>query len=274
MAIRNYRTSGLNWSTYYDSRGTIGDITNVENITYQRACFHDTYPDTLDDVEQHIKIAIKKGTSELRKFNNHYCPFSKSKIIEHIEYLKDLFDFNYNIEDRSDQYVINVDFEGKGIYFRILVTWIRYLYEFPANMALKDVYRIKDLPKFKDVNIFSLSTLVLDSLFAGYYYDDHLCDNEHPSCLVTLNELRHRIESLIEGDYSFRTMDIFKPENREKQCKIITNRNEMYTKQLEDMRIWHADGSRLGYMKDWMSKGLFKLRLKLYRENIKALKNE
>ena len=101
-----------------------------------------------------------------------------------------------------------------------------------------------------------------------------MCDNEHPSCLVTLNELKHRIESLIESDYDFRTMDIFKPENREKQCKIRTNRNEIYTKQLEDMNIWHTDGGRLGYMKDWMSKGLFKLRLKLYRENIKTLKNE
>lgn len=272
--IRNYRTSGLNWSTYYDSKGTIGDIGNDEDITYQRACFHDTYPDTLDDVEQHIKIAIKKGTGELKKFNNHYCPFSKSKIIEHIEYLKDLFDFDYNIEDRSNQYVININFVGKGIYFRILVTWIRYLYEFPANMALKDVYRIKDLPKFKDINIFSLSTLVLDSLLGGFYYDDHLCNNEHPSRLVTLNELKHEIESLIESGCEFRTMDIFEPEDVVKQRAIKANRNQDYTQKLVDMNIWHADGGRLGYMKDWMSKGLFKLRLALYRKTLKILKNE
>ena len=274
MAIKNYRTSGLNWSTYYDSRGTIGNITNNEDIDYQRPCFHDTYPETLEDVKQNIKIAIKKGTHELKKFNNHYCPFNKSRIIEHIEYLKDLFDFEYSIEDRADQYIIDIKFEGKGIYFRILVTWIRYLYEFPANMVLKDVYRIKDLPKFKDINIFSLSTLVLDSLLGGFYYDDHLCNNEYPSCLVTINELKHRIEDLISHDCEFRTMDIFTPEVLEKQRAIKANRNRDYTQKLVDMNIWHTDGGRLGYMNDWLNKGLFKLRLGLYRKTLKILKNE
>lgn len=271
--IRNYRTSGLNWSTYYDSRGTIGNITNTEYFDCQRPCFHDTYPETLDDVEQNIKIAIKKGTRELKKLNNHYCPFNKSRITEHIEYLKDLFDFEYSIEDRPDQYIIDVKFKGKGIYFRILVTWIRYLYEFPANMALKDVYRIKDLPKFKDINIFSLSTLVLDSLLGEFYYDDHLCDNRYPSRLVTINELKHRIEDLISSGCAFRTMDIFSPEISEKQHAIKANRNQDYTRELQEMNVWYIDGGRLGYMKDWLNKELFKLRLALYRKTLKILKN-
>lgn len=273
--IRNYRVSLLNWCTIYDSRGTFGNILNNNDFTTLRPCFHDTYPGTGRTIKQTIKIAIKKGTDYIRKNNNHYCPFSYKRIVEHITYLKQLMDFNFSIEDRKDQYIITVDFEGKGIYFRILVSWIRYLYEFPANMAMKDVYRIKDLPEFKGINIFSLSTFVMDSLFAGNYFDDHICNNSMPSCLMTIDQIKARIQELLDtNNGSFRTMDMFKPADISIQNKFKSNCNSMYTSKLSELRVSVRDGGFLRNMYDWTRKDLFELRLKLYKENIKLFKNE
>lgn len=270
--IKNYKISGLNWCTFYDSRGNLGCIENNNKITVQRPCFHDTYPRVHRDVVQHIKIAIKKGTDQVSRYNNHYCPFSYKRIVEHINYLKEIFDFNYTIENYYDQYIIDIDFNGKGIYFRIMVTWIRYLYEFPANMALKDVYRIKSLPEFKDIDIFSLSTFVLDSLFASYYFDDHLCNNTNPSELITTEQLKDRIRNLLSLPSDFKTMDIFKPTTIQKQIAIARNRSSLYTAALDERNIAYTDGSYMRNMYDWLNKDLFKLRLNLYRENLKLLK--
>lgn len=273
--IKNYRVVALNWCTLYDSRGTFGNIKNNDEFTVQRPCFHDTYPGTGRNIKQKIKIAIKKGTCRVRRNDNHYCPFPYKRIVEHIDYLKELMDFTYSIEDRKNQYIVTVDFEGKGIYFRILVSWIRYLYEFPANMAMKDVYRIKDLPEFKGINIFSLSTLVMDSLFAGSYFDDHICNNTTPSNLMTIDQLKARIQGLlgINGG-NFKTMDIFKPADTSIQRKFIDNRESMYTSKVRELGINVTDGGFLKYMYDWLRKDLLKMRLKLYKENIKMLKNE
>ena len=273
--IRNYGVSLLNWCTIYDSRGTFGNITNDNDFTRLRACFHDTYPSTNGTIKQTIKIAIKKGTNYIRNNNNHYCPFSYKRIVEHITYLKQLMDFNFSIEDRGNQYIIIVDFEGKGIYFRILVSWIRYLYEFPANMAMKDVYRIKDLPEFKGINIFSLSTFVMDSIFAGNYFDDHICNNAVPSCLMTIDQIKARIQGLLNvGNGSFRTMDMFKPADMSIQNTFKRNRDSMYALKLRELQVDFKDGGYLRNMYDWMRKDLFELRLKLYKENIKLFKNE
>ena len=273
--IRNYRVTALNWCTIYDSRGTFGNITNNADFTIQRPCFHDTYPGTGRTIKQTIKIAIKKGTDRIRKNNNHYCPFSYKRIVEHITYLKQLMDFNFSVEDRENQYIVTVDFEGMGIYFRILVSWIRYMYEFPANMAMKDVYRIKDLPEFKGINIFSLSTFVMDSLFAGSYFDDHICNNAMPSCIMTIDQIKARIQGLlgINGG-AFKTMDMFKPASISIQNEFTHNRESMYTSKLYGKGISVTDGGFLRNLHDWMRKDLFELRLKLYKENIKLFKNE
>ena len=275
MKSKDYCLAFMNWATFYESKGNVAYVSNNESFSVKRPCFHKTYPwSTMMPVKQEIDIAIKKGTRHLSYYNNHYCPFSYDRIVEHIGYLKELFgfDFDFSVENKKYQYVIHIKFEGFGIYFRVLVTWIRYLYEFPANMAMLDVYRIKDMPEFKDINIFSLSTLVLDSLYIKRYFDDHLCDNRHVSKLQTIEELRNNLNELTTK--CGRTMQMFKDATLfATEAAFTVNQAALGKKMAENnIKIYYDCAPRQLY--DWMNEELFKQRVELYKNNLKVLKNE
>lgn len=273
MIKKNYDLAYLRWCTYYESNGS-RNVFNNDSLSVKRPCFHLTYPSTTSElVEQNIRIAIKKSTRAVAGHNNHYCPFTYDEIVKHINYLKELIDFDFTIEDKRLQYIINVNFSGAGIYFRVIVSWIRYLYEFPANMAMEDVYRIMKLKAFKDINVFTLSTFVLDCLYYGQYFDDQLCDNRYISEISSIKDLKNNLKFL--EHHNARTMDMF---NR---THVSLGKQEQFNANRTAYRNWLAKNNiaicyRCGvrHLLDWTDKDIFKERLNLYKKNIKLLKNE
>lgn len=273
MIKKNYDLAYLGWCTYYESNGS-RKVFNNESLSIKRPCFHLTYPRTTNEyVEQNIKIAIKKGTRTVARHNNHYCPFTYDEIVKHISYLKELVNFDFTIENKPMQYIINVNFSGEGIYFRVLVSWIRYLYEFPANMAMKDVYKIMKLKAFKDINVFALSTFVLDCLYYGYYFDDQLCDNRHISKISSIEELKKHLSFL--ATHSGRTMGMFDCAELSLNKMALFNKNRnVYKKCLTKNNILTCYNYGLRHLFDWINEDIFKERINLYKKNIKLLKNE
>ena len=207
----------------------------------------------------------------------------KKTVKKHIEYLKNLFPFEYTIENWYNMYKINVKYRGKGIYFRILVSWIRYLYEFPANIILKEVYKIKDMPEFKDINLFSLHAFVCDSLLQGQYFDDHLNSSAYRvSKLCTIDEIKQNIQRLINRKgVRFRTMDMLpnNGSNSWESNEFLHNLNSILKPYLENrfgrdrVHNFTACRSIIRDYCEWFKEEYFNKRLELYRENLKVLKN-
>ena len=220
-----------NYCTYYKSWGSYKYVYNNKSLSICRPCFHSTYPPyTTSTIEQNIQIGIKKGIKKLKNGYNHYCPFDINKIKEHVNYLKELVDFEFNIEERRTQYIISVNFTGKAIYFRVIISWIRYLYEFPACMVMQDVYKIKDLPEFKDINIFSLSTFVFDCLNGKLYFDDLLCNNMKLSKLLSIKKIKLRLKHL--ETHNNKTMSMFLPEDNYEICEKFYE-NTMHSQRID-----------------------------------------
>lgn len=268
----------MRFCTRYESHGSKGQIRNDENMALNRPCFRQTYPSCKSNTNFDIKIAIFKGTRLLESNYNHFCPFKYKEIVNHIEELKKLMKFDYTITNKRNMYLINVKYKGKGIYFRILVSWIRYLYEFPANMILKEALRMKKLEEFKDMNMFSLHAFLCNCIL-DRYIDNHLNDNGIAK-LKTIDELKDHIKEMLNTKgLRFRTMDMFV------DCKWDGEvANKFYLNRLNLIEtiknsLPHNTNMAIGALTEsydlWCNnKRYIRARINLYKENLKLLKEK
>ena len=268
----------MRFCTRYESHGTCGQIYNTEKMNVNRSCFHQTYPSCKRHTNFDIKIAIFKGTRLLEDSYNHFCPFTYKEIVSHIDELKKLMKFDYTITNKKDMYLINVKYKGRGIYFRILVSWIRYLYEFPANMILKEALRMKKVKEFKDMNMFSLHAFLCNCIL-GRYIDNLLNDNGVAK-LRTIDELKDHIKELLNTKgLRFRTMDMFVDCKRDGEVTNKFNLNRLAL--LETIKHFLPDNVKIatGALTEsydlWNNnKRYIKARINLYKENLKLLKEK
>lgn len=121
-----------------------------ERISYQTGpCFHDLFCDLSiypsdQKINAEISIAINKSPKYL--LDNHYnnlIVVDKDTMIKHLEILKMYVPYEYNIGESWLRYKINCSLhECTKIQIKFLCCWIRYLYEFPSNVLLKDIYEL------------------------------------------------------------------------------------------------------------------------------------
>ena len=115
-----------------------------------RWCFGDCVKDQLYYYENHDKILIEYNI-QIRHENkwgiSHYCFFSKDEIIKYLELLKDVFEFDYSVKDGEDCYWLSLSINNTTIYHKLILTYIKYLYQYPLNYILYDSLKLMELQK-------------------------------------------------------------------------------------------------------------------------------
>ena len=86
---------------------------------------------------------------------NNLVVVNKDTIIRHLDYAKRMFDFEYQLNKRKNYY-LRIQMIGNSIQVKFLCAWVRYLYEYPANVLMSDIYQLIDAGKFTDESIFNL----------------------------------------------------------------------------------------------------------------------
>ena len=169
FTILNYDTS-YKYASYSEAR----DIpANEFKVCKHNTCFSSLFHNCSG--KKKVIIKIFSGTNYVKNtHSNNACLFSKSEIEEHISVAKELFDFEYTVsrkkrlEHGRTGYEVSIDVpDESGLHVKYLVTWIRYLYEYPYNVSLLDVYQLKKLPKFKDMTVENLLLVVLNCHIIG-----------------------------------------------------------------------------------------------------------
>lgn len=133
------------------------------------ACFAYAFGRVTDNCKVHYEIIIYKGIDHLRKTNySNACFFTTKEIRNHIGQLQSIYPFKYSVRELKDgTWKVILDLEGvPGTFHKYALTWIRYLYEWPYNVLIKDAYRLKQDPIFRFESIANLFNLV-----AGCYCD-------------------------------------------------------------------------------------------------------
>ena len=101
-----------------------------------------------------LKLRVNTVLIENR-FNRNYCPFNKDEIERHIKFLEYFFTEDQYLKLNSITSVTdnNTNFRGEEIdinivgtnkWHRLVMIWLRYLYESPFQGAMKDAWRLTD----------------------------------------------------------------------------------------------------------------------------------
>lgn len=184
----------VNYETIYSSEGTV----NVPMESH--ACFGRIFRD--DNLQQKNKYVIHmyKGLQHMEETHgNNAVLVDVDTIFVHLNILKRLFEFNYKLEEKVNQnmhpyFELSFEYDGHRLEHEFMLTWIRYLYEFPYAIFIKDVYELKKFPEYQFINPIMLYNII-SSVYDRERDIHSMFKNNVATRLYHYNDIKDRIEA-------------------------------------------------------------------------------
>lgn len=190
----------MNYCTEYSVKGSVNKGMNVE------ACFSRVFEGPAY-MENEYVIRVYPGLVMANRSRDNNCFLSHKELHHHISLLKKIWNFTFYIKDKVTKdlisyFEINMSVKGPNLVHRFILTWLRYSYEFPYNLYILDVYRMKTCDHFKYVNPFTLFNIV--SSYCGLGTDIHMlvCPGQHYKTM-RITWLKNRITKLYKKHHNY-----------------------------------------------------------------------
>ena len=117
--------------------------------------------------DEQVTIFIYFLLKDFKRNNNNYCILQRNYIKEWCDDLKDMIEYSTDIyfsrKYNPDSCIVRVDLPNiskTGTAEKLLLSWIRYLYETPYNYCTVDSIRLRRQNLFKNYSLFTLFGLV------------------------------------------------------------------------------------------------------------------
>lgn len=243
----------LNFCTEYSSKG------NTNKNMCKDACFSTVFYSERNGVKQKNVYTVKlykMGDFLNKKRQNNACLTDRAGVVHHLKVLQSVFKFAYRLKENEDHFLLKITLEGDLIYHKYMLTWVRYLYEYPFNVFLADAVRLKQLPCFRFESIINLFNIVgATSGICQHGTGIHaIGETANFKELLTTKQIQGRLKELEGGNK--RINDIFEYLNDGYEWKNL------------------EDNGNLGCSEYWESQEHFDKRVPIYQENYKTLKNK
>lgn len=251
----------LNFCTEYGSEG------NTQKNLRKDACFSTIFYSEGNGIVQKNTYTIKLykiGDWLNKKRQNNACLTDRAGIVHHLKILQSVFKFSYHLKENEDHFVLTMTLEGDLIYHKYMLSWVRYLYEYPFNVFLADAYKLKGIPGFKFESIISLFNLVgATSGIRQHGTGIHaIGETGWFKALMTTKEIQARLKEL-EGGHK-QINDIFPV--------LHTNGGWGAPDDvIEGVETLEEEDNNLHSSDYWDSEEEFNKRLELYKKNYKIL---
>ena len=239
----------LEFWTYYASKGT----TN-KNLR-REYCFSTIfYGDAIQNNDYTLYI-YKKGHE---KMHDNNCLLTTEQLKEHIEEIHKIYKFEYKLKETEDKYILKFKINAPVMYHKIILSWLRYSYEFPFNIALYECFKLKNIKGFKRITLLNLFNVVGASMnYSKHGTSIHaIGEFHHIKTLLSYKRFKSIINKTIKNHPRCQINDLIPLKDLEYDFN--------YIKVPKDMKINHTDY--------WYDEKEFKKRLKIYKLNIKLLK--
>lgn len=253
----------LNFCTEYSSEG------NTQKDLRKGACFSTIFYSEGNGIVQKNKYTIKLykiGDWLNKKRQNNACLTDRAGIVHHLKILQSVFKFSYHLKEKEDHFILTMTLEGDLIYHKYMLSWVRYLYEYPFNVFLADACKLRGNPEFKFESIINLFNLVgATSGIIQHGTGIHaIGETGWFKALMTTKEIQARLKEL-EGGHKH-INDIFPV--------LHANGGRGAPKdKLEGIETLEEDDNNLHSSDYWESEEEFSKRLELYKKNYKILKD-
>lgn len=202
-----------------------------------RPCFKSAFDNVRNNSNIKYKIILYPGIEFCKKARRaNACLFSKQEIRNHLLQLKALYSFSYRVTDeiKEDNKIIVVHLHLKDVpatFHRYILTWIRYLYEYPYNVILKDAYLLKEDLGLRFQSMSSLFNIVAccQRVYVG---EGHSIRESHLHTPLTKSELKKRIKEVRFLEYIYEDMNINRDRLPETIGKFSCDDVEYWSKEL------------------------------------------
>jgi hypothetical protein len=251
----------FNFLNYYTKYSSTGDC-KVPLPKQHYYCFGDIFhrSDIVHNNTYTIHL-FKYGKPVIVEKKNNAILTDRKGIVAHLRALKKVVNFNYRLAEKKDIFILKLHVKAHLFYHKYILTWVRYLYEFPFNVYLLDVARLTREPEFKWVSAINLFNIVgATCKYYGYGVNIHAIGSTSTfKKLKTNKELKKALNKYaIDGkqnslNYIFAYIERDTRDNS--PFKSITD-----VMQIVDLDFWKSD-------KDYQE------RLDYYKYNYKILKS-
>ena len=202
-----------------------------------RACFRSAFDNVRNNSDIKYKIRLYPGIALCTNHNvSNACLFSKQEIRNHLLQLKDLFPFSYRVLDemKEGNKIIVIHLHLKDVpatFHKYILTWIRYLYEYPYNVILKDAYLLREDLGLRFQSMSFLFNIVSSCQWV-YVGEGHSIRENHLHTPITKSELKERIKEVRFLDDIYEDMNMNRDRLPETIGKFSCNDVEYWSEEL------------------------------------------
>lgn len=182
----------LSYHTVYSCEGDLNKEMRAE------ACFGYVFNAIRPNMHVVYKIILYKGLDKAKDgHNSNACLYTLPEIERHLALLKSLYPIKYKVVDMDDgSFQVTLDIEGvPPTFHKYALTWLRYLYEYPYNVILKDAYMLKKDPMFRFESIANLFNLCI-GCYCHNPRDIHQIPRNTVTTRLKISEVKERIKKV------------------------------------------------------------------------------
>lgn len=188
----------LDYHTEYSCKGAFEKEMDVE------ACFSFVFGQTgKENISEEYEVILYKGTAFSREHHNsNSCLFTKKQIRNHLKQAQGIYPFDFHITEAAEWrdgysvFKIHLKLTNvPGTFHKYLLTWLRYMYEYPYNVILYDAYKLKRDPCFRFTSMSDLFNLVL-SCFNEDPRDIHQIARNQVSKTMLKRDIREKLQKI------------------------------------------------------------------------------
>lgn len=188
----------LDYHTEYSCKGAFEKEMDVE------ACFSFVFEQTgKENISEEYEVILYKGTAFSREHHNsNSCLFTKKQIRNHLKQAQGIYPFDFHITEAAEWrdgysvFKIHLKLTNvPGTFHKYLLTWLRYMYEYPYNVILYDAYKLKRDPCFRFTSMSDLFNLVL-SCFNEDPRDIHQIARNQVSKTMLKRDIREKLQKI------------------------------------------------------------------------------
>lgn len=132
---------------------------------YATPCFNRYFVDINNEglKDTSFNIYINTLVENVDEYDiNNYCYLSYDELIKWLDELKKIVDYKYTVSEIKDGYIVSLKtVNSTSIINKWLVTSIRYVYELPSALALKEAFVLQSNGYFTDMNLIDLFHMTL-----------------------------------------------------------------------------------------------------------------
>lgn len=178
----------------YDTRYSANIYNKEVNfLNSSQACFSKLFYQILDGLPNnptplHFTLILCLSDDRLAKNYSNRVFLTQEEIRYYLNELSNMITFEYELKKKDDnEYILAIKSNETPYKYKWFITCLRYMYEYPFSMALKDAVFLKTNKKFVNINLLNVFNLIGTSMAKNYGWNtNHTC-GDHDYLLKLLN---------------------------------------------------------------------------------------